>query len=187
MSEEVGQPRITLRGIGVDNTAGGAESSIAFNQDGVYYSRPSAIFASMYDIARVEVLRGPQGTLYGRNATGGSVNIITNQPTDTLHAAVNVTGGSYETVNSEGFLSGPLSDVLAGRVSYSIQHHAGYGENLITGSDIDNRDSQAVRAQLLAKPTTDLTILLSADYYNQKDRSPYPCLPMRERCVCAES
>ena len=171
MSEEVGQPRITLRGIGVDNTAAGAESSIAFNQDGVYYSRPSAIFASMYDIARIEVLRGPQGTLYGRNATGGSVNIITNQPTDTLHAAVNVTGGNHETFNSEGFLSGPLGDVLAGRVSYSIQHHAGYGENLITGSDIDNRDSQAVRAQLLAKPTTDLTVLLSADYSHQKDRS----------------
>ena len=94
VSEQVGQARLTLRGIGVDNISTGAESSVAFNQAGVFYSRSAAALASFYDVDRVEVLRGPQGTLYGRNATGGSVNIITNRPTDVLHGALNLTGGN---------------------------------------------------------------------------------------------
>lgn len=171
MSENLAQPRVTLRGIGVENSAAGAESSIAFNQDGVFYARPSAIFASYYDVARVEVLRGPQGTLYGRNATGGSVNIITNRPTDNFGAGISVTGGNYETINSEGFLNVPLSERVSGRISFGTQHHSGYGRNLVTGSDIDNRDSQSVRAQLLIKPKDELSILLAADYSRQKDHS----------------
>jgi iron complex outermembrane receptor protein len=171
VSEQIGQARLTLRGIGVDNISTGAESSVAFNQDGIFYSRSAAALASFYDIDRVEVLRGPQGTLYGRNATGGSVNILTNRPTDTLHGALNLTGGNHETINGEGFLSGPLSDKVSARVSFQVQHHDGYGKNLVTGTDIDNKNSQAVRGQLLFKPTDKLSILLAGDYYRSRDRS----------------
>ena len=171
VSEQVGQARLTLRGIGVDNIDTGAESSVAFNQDGIFYSRSAAALASFYDVARVEVLRGPQGTLYGRNATGGSVNIITNHPSETLHGGLAVTGGNDTTINSEGFLTGPLSNTLSARVSFQTQHHSGYGENLVTGHDIDTKDSQAVRGQLLFKPDDRLSVLLAADYYRSHDRS----------------
>ena len=171
VSEQVGQARLTLRGIGVDNISTGAESSVAFNQDGVFYSRSAAALASFYDVDRVEVLRGPQGTLYGRNATGGSVNIITNRPTDTLHGAFNLTGGNYQTINADGFLNGPLSETVSGRLSFQVQHHNGYGMNILTGRGIDNKDSQAVRGQLLFKPTDRLTVLVGGDYYRSRDRS----------------
>ncbi len=171
VSEQVGQARLTLRGIGVDNISTGAESSVAFNQDGIFYSRSAAALASFYDVERVEVLRGPQGTLYGRNATGGSVNILTNRPTDSFQAGLNFTGGNYETLNGDGFVSGALSDTVSGRLSFQVQHHDGYGKNLVTGSDIDNKNSQAARAQLLFEPGSRLTILIAGDYYRSRDRS----------------
>lgn len=171
VTEQIGQARITLRGIGVDNISTGAEGSIAFNQDGVFYSRSAAALASFYDVDRVEVLRGPQGTLYGRNATGGSVNIITNQPTSTLDGYASLTFGNHETINSEGAVSGPLSENLSGRLAFQTQHHDGYGKNIVTGTEIDNKNSQAVRAQLLFEPGADLSILVGGDYYRSSDRS----------------
>ena len=171
VSEQVGQARLTLRGIGVDNISTGAESSVAFNQDGVFFSRSAAALASFYDVERVEVLRGPQGTLYGRNATGGSVNILTNRPTFSTKAGVSLTYGNYDTVNAEAYYSTGLSDTVAMRVAGQIQNHSGYGENRLTGADVDNKHSQAVRGQLLFEPNERLTILVGADYYNQKDRS----------------
>lgn len=171
VSEQVGQARLTLRGIGVDNISTGAESSVAFNQDGVFFSRSAAALASFYDVERVEVLRGPQGTLYGRNATGGSVNILTNRPTFSTKAGVSFTYGNYDTLNAEAYYSTGLSDTVAMRLAGQIQNHSGYGENRLTGADVDNKHSQAVRGKLLLEPNERLTILIGADYYNQKDRS----------------
>ncbi|NKJ00939.1 TonB-dependent receptor [Novosphingobium sp. SG707] len=171
VSEQVGQARLTLRGIGVDNISTGAESSVAFNQDGVFFSRSAAALASFYDVERVEVLRGPQGTLYGRNATGGSVNIITNRPTFSTKAGTSLTYGNYDTINTEAYYSTGLTDTVAVRFAGQIQNHAGYGKNVLTDTDIDDKHSQAVRGQLLFEPNTRLTILLGADYYHQNDRS----------------
>ena len=171
VSEQVGQARLTLRGIGVDNISTGAESSVAFNQDGVFFSRSAAALASFYDVDRVEVLRGPQGTLYGRNATGGSVNILTNRPTDEYHGGVSLTVGNRDTIISEGFVNGGLASNVSGRLSFQTQYHAGYGKNLVTGSDIDNKSSQAVRGQILFAPDARLSILVGADYYSSNDRS----------------
>lgn len=171
MSQQIGQARITLRGIGVDNISTGSEASIAFNQDGVFFSRSSAALASFYDIERVEVLRGPQGTLYGRNATGGSVNIITNKPTDELGGYLSVTGGNYDTINTEGALNVPLSDKVAARVAFQTQNHDGYGTNIVTGNDVDSKDSEAVRGQLQFDASDAFTILITGDYYHSSDSS----------------
>lgn len=171
ISEQIGQARITLRGIGVDNISTGAESSVAFNQDGVFFSRSAAALASFYDIQRVEVLRGPQGTLYGRNATGGSVNILTNKPTSDFQGGVSLTGGNYETINAEAYVSGSLTDTVSARLSGQVQNHSGYGTNITTGSDIDSKHSQAGRGQLLFQPSSRLSILLGVDYYHSSDRS----------------
>lgn len=171
VSEQVGQARLTLRGIGVDNISTGAESSVAFNQDGVFYSRSGAALASFYDVNRVEVLRGPQGTLYGRNATGGSVNIITNRPTFDTTGGISISGGNYSTINADGFISGKLTNTLAVRLSGEVQNHSGYGTNLVTGTGIDSKHSQAVRGQLLFEPDKRLSILLAGDFYRSRDRS----------------
>ncbi|MBA4759009.1 TonB-dependent receptor [Sphingosinicella sp.] len=171
VSEQVGQARLTLRGIGVDNISAGAESSVAFNQDGVFFSRSAAALASFYDIERVEVLRGPQGTLYGRNATGGSVNILTRKPTFDLKGGVSLTGGNYDTINAEAYISGGLSDTVAVRLSGQIQNHSGYGTNIVSGTDIDTKHSQAIRGQILFEPSDRLSILVGADYYRSDDRS----------------
>jgi iron complex outermembrane receptor protein len=171
ISEQIGQARLTLRGIGVDNISTGSESSVAFNQDGVFFSRSAAALASFYDVNRVEVLRGPQGTLYGRNATGGSVNIITNRPTFDRRGGASVTVGNRETIIGEAYISGGLGRGVAARLSAQTQNHSGYGKNLVTGTDIDTKHSQAVRGQLLFEPDSRLSILLGADYYHSNDRS----------------
>jgi len=171
VTQVFGAARIQLRGIGLDTSSTGAEGGVAINVDGVYFSRSGAALAGFYDVDRVEVLRGPQGTLYGRNATAGSVNIITKQPGDHLDGYVQGTLGTYGTLGFEGAIGGPLTDTLSARLSFQTQHHDGYGKNLDTGHDIDNLDSQAVRLQLRWEPVSRLTVTLGGDYYRQRDNS----------------
>jgi iron complex outermembrane receptor protein len=172
ITEQIGQARITMRGIGVDNISTASEGSVAFNEDGVFYSRSSAALASFYDLERVEVLRGPQGTLYGRNATGGSVNLITKKPDfGPTNGYVMLTGGNYNTLNTEAALGTALSDTVAIRLAGQTQHHAGYGHNLQSGKEIDGRDSQSLRGQILFKPDSNFKLLLGADYFQSDDTS----------------
>ena len=113
----LGQGRIAIRGVGLDTTQSGAEGRVALHLDGVYISRPSATLSNMYDVDRVEVVRGPQGTLYGRNATAGAINIITNDPGKALGGYFRLTGGSYDLVRAEGALNLPLANNLQFRLA----------------------------------------------------------------------
>lgn len=172
LGQQLGVAKIALRGIGLENISAGAEGSIAFHVDGVFISRSIAALSSFYDVQQVEVLRGPQGTLYGRNATGGSINITTAKPTQEPSGYLRVTAGNYARLTTEGAISGAIvPDVLAARIAFQTQDHDGYGRNLVTGTRIDDLNTRAIRGSLRFTPSDRLTIDVAADYFRQSDRS----------------
>ena len=172
LGQQLGVAKVALRGIGLENIAAGAEGSIAFHLDGVFVSRSIAALASFYDVQQVEVLRGPQGTLYGRNATGGSININTRGPTRDFSGYGRITVGNYDRIVAEGAVGGPIvPDVLAVRVAFQTQDRDGYGENVITDNQIDDLKTRAVRGSVLFTPANRLTLDLKADYFRERDRS----------------
>ncbi|MCZ4339975.1 TonB-dependent receptor [Sphingomonadaceae bacterium G21617-S1] len=136
-----------IRGVSQNDFADTQEAPIAFYNDEVYVSALGAIAGQTYDLERVEMLRGPQGTLFGRNATGGLVQIVSAKPTRDLSGFLTVTGGSYGQVATEGAISGPLSDALRARLSFTTEHRGGYIKNSV-GKDIGNARFYAGRFQL---------------------------------------
>lgn len=164
-----GNAQISIRGLGYDSVNPGAEGRVAVHLDGVYLSRPSAATAAFYDIERIEVLRGPQGSLYGRNATAGSVNFITRDPTQALSGFIRQTIGNYNNFISEGAIGGGLGENIAVRVAGRAEFRDGFGKNVVTGHDIDEVDSRSIRAKVLLTPTSNFKLLLAADYHHEND------------------
>ncbi|MEA1673944.1 TonB-dependent receptor [Nitrospirillum sp. BR 11163] len=151
---------VYLRGVGNFATDQYAESAIAMNVDGVYIAKPAGFNGFFFDIDRVEVLKGPQGTLYGRNASGGAINVITRKPdTDGVGGEAGIEFGSYDLVKANAALNVPLNDKVAVRGSVMVSSHSGY---LSDGYDDDK--TQAARVQVLAKPDDVTSILASVDY-----------------------
>lgn len=143
-------PTITifnLRGVSQNDFADSQEAPIAFYADEVYVSALGAISGQTFDLDRVEVLRGPQGTLFGRNATGGLIQIVSAKPTRDFSGFVTATVGSYGQFATEGAISGPLSDRVRARLSFTTNHHGGYIHNQI-GPDIGNSKFYGFRGQL---------------------------------------
>lgn len=138
-----------IRGVSQNNFADSQEAPIAFYNDEVYTAALSAIAGQNYDLERVEVLKGPQGTLFGRNATGGLVQYITAKPTKELQAAATLTVGSHNEIGTDAFISGPLSEHIRARVSVSSDKYDAYIKNL-AGPNIGNRNFFAARAQIEA-------------------------------------
>lgn len=170
VGDQFGVNRIFIRGIGLTSIDLGADGGVAFLQDGAQVARPAAQLSGFYDLERVEVLRGPQGTLYGRGATAGAINLITKRPTDYLDGYLRASYGNYNAVVVEGAVGGPISgDKLMLRVAGKYDRRDGYGKNEFTGKDIDNRNAYAFRGSLLAKPADDLEILLSGEYFHEND------------------
>ncbi|MBB6250962.1 TonB-dependent receptor domain-containing protein [Nitrospirillum iridis] len=150
-----------IRGIGTRGTDG--PSPVAVNIDGVYQERAEVTNSAFADVNRVEVLRGPQGTLYGRNANGGSVNVITNGPVlGRVEGAGTLQYGNYNTLKTEGVINVPLGDKVAVRGVFSSYSHDGYLSN-----GLDDADEKYGRVKVLAQPTDDVRVLLEADL--QKD------------------
>ena len=173
LGTQAGIPHLALRGIGLLGTIIGQESQVAGYQNGVYLSRPAGFLSAFYDVDRVEVLRGPQGTLYGRNVIGGSVNVYTRAPTKYTEGYLTARYGNYNDVRLEGAVGGSLNeaDTILQRVAFSMNAHDGYGKNLTTGQSIDNLRTISGRSTTVLKPTETFDVSIIADYNYQKDRS----------------
>ncbi|MDA5194404.1 TonB-dependent receptor [Govanella unica] len=158
--------QLYIRGIGSNNTFAGSDPSTTVNMDGVYIARPGAVFNNFMDVERIEVLRGPQGTLYGRNAVGGTINVISRLPTNEFHAKVQGTVGNYNLFRGEGYISGPIiEDKLFASISAMGSKHNGYFENIVpSGNDRGSENTWGTRAQIRALPTDNLEIIVRADY-----------------------
>ncbi len=158
---EGSQVNFFLRGVGLNDFADANENPVAAYFDEVYRGAMGGLSQQMFDIERVEVLRGPQGTLYGRNTTGGLVHFISRKPTDTFQGYGQVTVGEHEQVQFEGAVSGPLAETLLGRLSLSTNNDGGYVENRFAGvDDYNETDAYAGRGQLLWQPREDVELLL---------------------------
>lgn len=168
-----GNLQVFLRGVGSTANMQSGDPAIAVNVDGVYVARTNSTAGLMFDLERVEVLKGPQGTLYGRNATGGAINVITAKPSfDRVKGYMAVDAGNHGAFQAEGALNVPIGDTLAARFAVKWAKHNGYLKAVANGAGLKGNDRQdqdeiAIRGQLLWKPVERLSILLSGDYSHQ--------------------
>lgn len=174
IGESFGFAQVMVRGVGTDNPFAGGDPSVAMHIDGAVLGQSSAQFGALFDINRIEVLRGPQGTLYGRNATGGSVNVITNRPTEETSGYGRVTYGNYDLLKFEGAVGGSLSDNLMGRVAVRYVDRGGYGKNIADGSDIDDANQFSIRGQLLWNISEGASLRLAAEHHEEDDKNYIP-------------
>ena len=170
--ESEGMAQLAIRGIGFDNVTVGGDPRVAYHVDGVYLSRPDAVLGTQFDVSRIEVLYGPQGTLYGRNSTAGTINVITNDPASIPSGYADVTVGSYSLTKFDGAVSGPLADGLSGRLAIESVDRDGYGENVNTGKPVDDEHERSARIKLKYAPQDGhFDFVLAADYLNENDSS----------------
>lgn len=155
---------IGIRGVANSDFTTNVESPVAIYLDEVYISQMSGSGFMLFDMERVEILKGPQGTLYGRNATGGLAHFLTRKPSNELDGYVKLSLGDNEQIKAEGAVGGALSDTVMARVSFSHHENDGYVTNVFPGSGSDklnNADDQAWRIQLLYEPNEDVSLLLN--------------------------
>ncbi|MES2095583.1 MAG: TonB-dependent receptor, partial [Pseudomonadota bacterium] len=166
---------INIRGLGAPFglTNDGIEQGVGLYIDQVYIGRVGASTFDFVDVERVEVLRGPQGTLYGKNTTAGAVNITTRKPSFTPEATFEVSAGNYGLVQIKGSASAPISDTLAVRVSESTTKRGGTIYDTAIGKNLQKQDNFSVRGQLLWNATPNLSFNLSGDFSLQ---NPYCCV-----------
>jgi len=155
---------ISIRGVSQNDFAGHIEPANAYYIDEVYQPSNATSVQRLFDVERVEILKGPQGTLFGRNATGGLLHVITRQPGQTLDGFAELTLGSFDQVGFEGALGGPLSDTVSARAAVLYNRNDGYFKNAI-GPDYANDDTVAGRVQVKIELSDRLDISLFADYY----------------------
>lgn len=157
----------TIRGITSTNNTEIGNPAIGFHLDGVYLGRPDAAGIAFFDVERVEVLRGPQGTLWGRNATAGALNVITNKPKDKFEGAVSYGFGNYNSNRLEAMVNVPVNDVFTLRAAVATEKQEGYinSKNLAVGADKNTADADSIAGRLhaLFKPNKDFSVLLTAD------------------------
>jgi iron complex outermembrane recepter protein len=160
---------VNIRGIGVPFglTNDGIEQGVGIYVDDVYYARVASATFDFLDVAQIEVLRGPQGTLYGKNTTAGAINITTRKPTFDFEGRAEISVGNLGFKQAKASVSGPLSEKLAGRLAISATGRRGTIYNVATGNWINEQENLGLRGQLLWQPTEALDISFTADFNTQ--------------------
>lgn len=159
-----------IRGIGNDAVAQSSDAGVGIHQNDVPLGANFLYEQEYFDIERVEVLRGPQGTLYGRNSTGGVVNIITRKPVfGEFQADAALTYGNYNTIKGQGMVNVPVGEKVALRVAGAITSRDGYTDNTVTGNDVNGRELWSVRATLGFEPTDNFRGWLSYEHFDEDD------------------
>lgn len=162
---------LNIRGLGsaFGLTNDGLDPGVGFYVDGVYYARPAAATLDFVDVERIEVLRGPQGTLFGKNTTAGAFNITTKKPTFRPGATFEISTGNYGYIQAKASVTGGIiKNKLAGRLSFSGTQRDGVIQNVATGRPTNDINNQGARAQLLFTPTDKIDITLSGDFAQQR-------------------
>ena len=151
---------MSMRGVGNEaNQNVIASPAVSYHVDGVYMASPHVMQAKLLDIERLEVIRGPQGTLFGQNSTGGAINVVTTQPSfEESGGDLGIEIGSYDRLRTQGVYSVPLSLNAALRLSIATDHHAGFSKNITLNQELDDGRNVAVRGRLFIEPTELLTI-----------------------------
>ncbi|MEM9759182.1 MAG: TonB-dependent receptor [Pseudomonadota bacterium] len=159
-----GNVNFIIRGFGNGSANPGIEPSVGVFVDGVYRSRAAAQISDLPDLQRVEVLSGPQSTLFGKNASAGVISIVTQEPQFEPGGVVELSYGNYDAVFGRASITGPISDKLAYSLGGTINRRDGYVDDIIINQDLNDRDRWGVRGQLRYEPTSDLKFRLIADY-----------------------
>lgn len=149
---------VRIRGIGSSGANPGIESSVGMFLDGIYMPSGGMAFGELIDIATVEILRGPQGTLYGRNTPVGAINITTRRPTEAFEAQIRVGAGDFDHRWVNGVIGGGLAESMAGRLSFYHRDRDGYEDNLFTGDPVNGKKEQGLRGRLEWNPNDQLRI-----------------------------
>lgn len=160
-----GVPLYSIRGVGFQDYSTGASSTVGLYFDEVAMPYTVMSRGAVFDIARVEVLKGPQGDLYGRNTTGGQINFISNRPTEEFEAGIRLGYGSYSVFDAEGFISGGLTDSVQGRLAFkTTQSDEGWQESLTRNDELGEKDTTALRGMINFDFNDDVSLLLRAHY-----------------------
>ncbi|WP_293880394.1 TonB-dependent receptor [Sphingomonas sp.] len=168
--QNVGQTNFIIRGFGNGNGNDGIESSVGVFIDGVYRSRSSAALDDLPEIERIEVLRGPQSTLFGKNVSAGAINIVTRKPQFEWGGTAEISIGNYGLINPQASITGPLSKQIAFRIAGNVNERDGYFTNVTTAQDANNRNRRSLRADVLWQPVSDFSLRVIGDYSIIKER-----------------
>jgi iron complex outermembrane recepter protein len=168
-SSEAGAGGARIRGIGTVGDNPGLESSVATFIDGVYRSRAGVGLTELGAVDRIEVLRGPQGTLFGRNASAGLISVITAKPSQEFGVNAEGTYGNYNAYRFVAGVTGPISETISARLDGVYSKRDGFLKDVVSGRDINNRNRWLLRGQLLIEPSSDLSIRLIADYAKRNE------------------
>lgn len=158
---------IFIRGIGQPDALQTFDPGVGFYVDDVYYSRINGALMDLFDVDHVEVLRGPQGTLYGKNSTGGAVKVVTKKPSDHAEGSVEVTVGDYGRINTKAYFSGPLGKTVSGSIAAGTFKNDGYVTDPDSGRHFNDDDTKSIRGKLDFHPSDTFNAVLSMDYTRQ--------------------